>query len=266
MVSNVQLQQAIDKISNGITDLKQLVESNKNELCGKIDAVAKRIDNIEKTVETNKERTDSAITALNQRIVKLEDKVLELELLPAKVKKLEENIEERTNRQLRETLIIKNVTEIKNDESYADTKKILADIISRNCGIPVEDVLPEIKRAHRESPKRYSDNRVDRTGKRHIYAAFHSWDLTQKIINDFRMKNIRDSSFQIYAEQKYGPLTTRRRNLALLKRKELKGNGTITAGYVAFPAKLMINTGNAVDAEGKKIYKLHTNFSNHDLE
>ena len=72
--------------------------------------------------------------------------------------------------------------------------------------------------------------------------------------------------FVISADQKYGPLTSRRRSLALQKRKELKQDGHITGGYLEFPAKLMVNVGGEVSNRGKKIYRMHSNFSKHKFE
>ena len=119
-----------------------------------------------------------------------------------------------------------------------------------------------IERAHREA-KRENGNRQ---GKRKIYAAFLNWELPQKIIDQFRKKSIEDRSFQFYAEQMYGPLTSRRRNLAFQQRKLLKESGSITSGYVQFPAKLMVNAPGDVDRFGRKVYKQHSNYSSHKVD
>ena len=183
------------------------------------------------------------------------------------MKNLTELCEERTNRQLRETLVYRNVPEVKDDESYADTKDLLAKLISDNCeNISYEEAYGEIKRPHRETKRRNNENHY-RAGKRLIFAAFHSWDLCLQIIETFRSKCIRNRDFVIAAEQKYGPLTSRRRSLALQKRKELKDNGVISSGYINFPAKLMVNITGQVDNLGfKKIYRLHTDYSKHEVE
>ena len=97
--------------------------------------------------------------------------------------------------------------------------------------------------------------------KRKIYAAFLDWELPQKVLDQFKKRSINDNSFDLYVDQMYGPLTTARRNLAFECRKKLKEQGAITSGYVAFPAKLMINSVGDYDRNGKKIYKVHGNFS-----
>ena len=70
----------------------------------------------------------------------------------------------------------------------------------------------------------------------------------------------------ISADQKYGPITTKRRQMAFQVRKELKENGSITSGYVDFPAKLMVNIPGQVTGDGKKLYKCYRNFSKDAVE
>ena len=47
---------------------------------------------------------------------------------------------------------------------------------------------------------------------------------------------------------------------------ELKEAGTISSGFVDFPARLMVNFPGDINVFGKKVYKLHTNFSKHDVD
>jgi hypothetical protein len=283
MVTNAQLQQQMESfqksILESIHDLKKTSQAENQDILEKIDGLSTRLNTIEsglselseahdelsQEVDSLKTDTTDQLKVLTDKIDILERKVKTLEGLPEKVNSLTELTEERTNRQLRETLVFKNVPEINDDETYAETKEVLAKLISEHCNLQYDDVFLEIKRAHRESKRRNLDNHY-RKGKRLIFVAMHSWDLCQTIIETFRSKNIRNPEFQIMADQKYGPLTTRRRSLAFQKRKELKANGEISGGYVNFPAKLMVNVGGQVDNLGKKIYKLHTDFSKHEIQ
>ena len=284
MVTNAQIQTQIEgfhtSILESIAEFKKTSEENNNVLLDKIGTLNARIDNFEtqvneiseaqdelvKSVDDYKVSNTNNIQLLVDRITLLEGKVATLEPLTEKVKNLTELCEERTNRQLRETLVFRNVPEVNNDESYADTKDLLAKLISDHCdNISYEEAYGEIKRAHRETKRRNNENHY-RAGKRLIFAAFHSWDLCRQIIETFRLKCIREPAFVIAADQKYGPLTSRRRSLALKKRKELKDNGDISGGYINFPAKLMVNVNGQVDNLGKKIYSLHTDFSKHDVQ
>ena len=203
------------------------------------------------------------IQLLRGRITELEETITTLQQIPAKVDDLAELCEDRTNRQLRETLVFRNVPEEKDDETYADTKDVVAQLIADHCGIDFDEVRGEIKRAHRETNRRNGEEHY-RRGKRLIFAAFHSWDLCRTVIETFKQKCIRNVDFNIAADQKYGPLTSRRRSMALKKRKEMKESGEITGGYLEFPAKLFVTNGQVIN--GKKVYRLHTNFSRYKLE
>ena len=133
-------------------------------------------------------------------------------------------------------------------------------MISEHCtGISFEVALGQIKRAHRERSRNFEGSQNFRAGKRLIFAAFHSWDLCQEIIETFRQKCIVDRSFKIAAEQKYGPLTSKRRQMAFQLRRQLIDSRAITSGYVDFPAKLMVSFPGDVRADNKKVYKLYPN-------
>ena len=92
-------------------------------------------------------------------------------------------------------------------------------------------------------------------GPQPIYAAMYDWKDCEFIIEQFRQHNISNPSSPIRVEYKYGPLTTKRRNMAMAERRRLKNNKTIISAYVAYPAKLMVKT----DRQGN--YKLHQDFS-----
>ena len=271
-----------------IARIDNSIKENHDQLCEKIDVVSERLNAFETRINkldekshTNENkigeldatqknfdvRTNQKIGELLKRIEDLEAKVKALDDVPKDIKQLSEDIESRTNRQLRETLVFKNIPETAGrDESYKDTKDLLATTISETCdGISKEFALSQIKRAHRESGhRRDDDDEHPRAGKKIIYAAFHSWDLCQTIIETFREKCIAEQDFNISADQKYGPKTNRRRQLAFQLRKQLKQDGAITSGFVDFPARLMVNYPGEVIGR-KKVYRLHTNFSKQDV-
>ena len=280
-VSNIELKQQLDSFISRI-------DRNHEELTNKIDGLSSRLDIFERRInsleeqsvninnnigelkahlENSNDHNANKFAALEKRIEELEGKLRALEDIPKGIKQLEEDIENRTNRQLRETLVFRNVPEKVGGEDYHDTKKLLATAISENVnGVTYEQALGQIKRAHRESDHHKNEEGVHvREGKRIIYVAFHSWDLCQSIIESFREKNIKDRNFQMTADQKYGPKTNKRRKLAFDLRKQLKTNGDITSGFVAFPAKLMVNRPGDVTNNNKKVYRMHTNFSLHDV-
>ena len=290
MPSNAQLQANIEDlkalIKSSVDEIKAANDETKaeltdkiNELSGKFDAIngklgkqTERIEKAENKVDELEAKLDNTIEKLNvdfktlsDRVKKVEDQIGPLEDIPKMVLELREIVEERTNRQLRETLIFKNIPE-EPDEDWEKTKALLATTIAENCEtISFDDAFEGIKRCHRESAKKQeraeNDGRPSRAGKRNIFAAMFSWEMCQTIIESFRKKGVSQNNFNLYAEQMYGPLTTKRRGLALQLRKQLKQEGVIAGGFVNFPAKLFVNYVGHVDAEGKKIYKFHSDLS-----
>ena len=165
----------------------------------------------------------------------------------------------------------KNVPEEDDDETWERTKELLARVISTNCPtIGYDMAFGAIKRCHRESKEKQqrprNDGRPSRAGKRNIFAAFFSWDICQTILEDFRKKCINERGFNIFAEQMYGPLTTKRRGMAMELRKRLKEDGSITGGYVAFPAKFFVHRPGNLNIDGKKVYTFHSDFSKRDVD
>ena len=138
----------------------------------------------------------------------------------SRVDELEERIEERTNRSLRQTMIFKGIAGTEN-ESWSATTNKLAEAIADATTATFEIARDMINRAHRGGKH-----------KKDIYANFHSWQDTQDIIWAFRNNNIQFPQVKIYANYKYGPMTSVRRSAALKRRKELKEAGEIIKGYI----------------------------------
>ena len=163
-----------------------------------------------------------------------------------KMHDVEERIEERTNRSLRQTLVFKGIQEqtfeVKNykgdqisvPEKWSDTTDILSSVIAKACDTDIDETRDWINRAHRSAPNK------NKQGKRDIFANFFSWEVTQDIIKGFRNYNMANKTFKVYVDYKFGPLTSSRRNEALKVRGELKREGTISKGYVKYPALLMV--------------------------
>ena len=108
--------------------------------------------------------------------------------------KLKEELENRTNQQMRRTLVFKNIPERKDDENYSEVKALLAEVIDEHTDITKDEALAGIERAHRESKR----NGGTREGKRKIFVAFLNWELPQRILDEFKKKNISDKTFHIY--------------------------------------------------------------------
>ena len=167
----------------------------------------------------------------------------------ALVKQQEEEIEDLRNRSMRSTLVFKGLAVGEKEITWDDTESNLLETIRKvDCLIPDD----AIERCHRGFQKH------DQVPE--IVAKFHSWKDADRVKQLFAEKNRKDKNFRVFCNQKYGPLTTARRNMAMLERKKLIGDGNAAKAYVAYPAKLMI----AKQKKDKK-YSLHTDFSNQEV-
>ena len=171
MVTNAELKREFD-------DLKTLLVSLKSDLTSKSKlsvSFDKQLGSLESKI---KELTSKSISNwkeifyLTERIEKLEDlnivlqdKIREKDIIYEKVSvtsltKLEEEIEERTNRQLRKTLVIKGVPSELN-ESWKRCSEILATIISDAIEWTSYDgAFDEIKRAYRKKGKPFRKEKL----------------------------------------------------------------------------------------------------------
>ena len=86
-----------------------------------------------------------------------------------------------------------------------------------------------------------------------IFCALFSWNLAEDLKETFRKNTVTYKGSRVHIEQKYGALTSWRRNKALAVRKLLKAEHKIAKAFVAYPAKLMV----CDDANSKKYYYYH---------
>lgn len=165
-------------------------------------------------------------------------------------------MEERTNRQLRETLVFRGIPESSNSrhasnssassattadptvETWDQSKQKLANVIADASDISAASAIEMVERAHRSAP----NPRYQGTAPRAIFVALYKWPDAERIVDAFRKYNIANPEHAVSCDFKYGPLTTRRRNMAFLERKKMKERGEIVSGYVAYPARLMVKT------------------------
>ena len=259
---NITVEQKLEQLEGNIAGVDAQRANDVLALHNRIAEVERRLQTQETDIPRNITALDNRITTQATEVTAIDNRLQTQEVeVPREIGDLKELIESRTNRQLRKTVIFKNIEETKADESYEEVKELLARTISDNTDLPYDQVFNGIDRAHREAPRRDGS----RQGKRLIYCAFLYWELSQQVIDKLRVVCIRDRTFKISADQMYGPITSRRRNLAFQKRKELIEQGVITSAYVNFPAKLMVNLPGDVGPDGRKVYKLHTNFSSHNV-
>ena len=116
-------------------------------------------------------------------------------------------------------------------ETWQETEKLLAEKIAEVCEISVAHATEKLERVHRSAP----NPRYKGKAPQPIFAAVYDWKFSEMCKETFKDKNISKTS-QYYCEQKYGPMTQQRRNLAMQERKTLKEKKEILSAFVAFPA------------------------------
>ena len=241
-----------EQLAIALKPLNEDIASLKLEL----QARNKDIDNLKSEIEEIKSVNKELIAvneSLKTRMVtseKFQTAALE------SFKQLEGKLEDRTNRQLRQTIVVKGLPE-KQDEKWSDTRNILAKHISKAYDIEYKKVYSMFERVHRGGGDGYNNSKK---GKRDIYALCSHWDDSELLVwGSFDANKKKAKKDRIFIDYKYGPLTTLRRGQALKKRKEVLDQKLYRNAYVKFPAVLMARK------EGEDVYSKIADFSNADV-
>ena len=230
-ISMEELEKVVQRVIN--KELESALNKHLNDTIESLRASLEEVSNIAKSALKLAEEQKAVIEDLKASKGKIES-------APSRITDLEELIEERTNRQLRKTLVFHGISsEADNSkyESWKDTEVLVRKTISKVLSIPFEktDMIERCHRGARSS--NYKGNLPNP-----IYAAIYDWKDCEALIEKFREHNMANRDSPLRVEYKYGPLTTKRRSLALNERRTLKQNGAIISGYVAYPARLMVKT------------------------
>ena len=146
--------------------------------------------------------------------------------------------------------MFRDVKQHENERTWQDTEKVLVKELASLLSVEQEVAVGMIDRCHRGgNPEYYRKNNKVRP----IFAALHDWKTCEEIIQQARRKRI------LIVDFKYGPMTTKRKNLALKKRRELLNTGQIVKAHIAYPARLMGK------GKGDIKYKEIEKFSNVDV-
>ena len=137
-------------------------------------------------------------------------------------------------------------------ETWEQCKTKVATSIENLLNTSNADAYEMLERVHRSAP----NPNYKGSAPRPIFAALYCWPDAERLVEESRKSNISGESTTSF-DYKYGPLTTKRRQLAFKERKLLKDNGTIVSGYIAYPARLFVKTSKR---QGSK-YTLLKDFS-----
>ena len=211
-------------------DISEQVEELKRVVLMRLDSIDANMKQLNETIlETKKMANDALNLACTNEanINKNNDNLL------IKIEKLEEQLEDQTNRSMRTTLVFKGIPGT--ERSLDQTSEVLSNKINEMCNKEV-DISDWVERAHR-SKANESENKT----KINIIAKFCSWrqsESIKKIVVDFN-KNEPDISKHIYVEQLQSKKLTERTNNAKKRRKDLKQEHPDWKMFITYPAKLM---------------------------
>ena len=252
-----------------LVDITNIIEDHIGPLVVRVNTIESSVANIQDEIlqlksavselKSTTEKQTAEIDELKKENIELKSTSFDKSIVEKSINDLEERLEDRTNRQLRKTLVITGVKE-SDHESWADTKKIVAKTISTNLKISFDDSFDMLERVHRSAPTK----NVNKIGRRDIYAAIHEWSDAEFLTSKFRKLNARNRHLNVHFNYKYGPMTTRRRNAALKLRRKLIDEKTIVQGYLSFPVKLFVKFSNSENAAWEE-FEDFSKFSMADL-
>lgn len=158
-----------NKLSNEIKSVKQYIDTEINKV--------KDIAQAAFDLATKNADTIELLTSENVRL-----KTQLVEVRTTEFNAVAEQIEERTNRTLRKTLVFSGIPE-GNEPSWKETESILAKSIADTCDIELSAAADMIERSHRSNPSSRKN-----AGPRPIFAAFYDWKDTEVVKEAFRKK------------------------------------------------------------------------------
>ena len=143
------------------------------------------------------------------------------------------------------------------EKSWDDTKKIVAGVLAEldnsNDGTKYENL---IERAHRHGKTEQQNTNGDHYSakNRTIYARLYNSEDVKYFVKKARLLRVANKRYTINVEQQFTEKLKTRRNDAMLERRKLLDEKTITSGFLDYPAKLMVKF------TGDSKYKLHSTF------
>ena len=170
----------------------------------------------------------AAITALSARVDDLTNENIEK---AKEIQKLTEDMDDLRNRNMRNNLVLKGFPESTGDEKE-NTREIVVAHLAELGGQDYDEVDNIVDRCHRGGRKDKNNNKP-----RNIYMNLCASRYVDFYIDAAWRKN---KNTPIRHERQYTASVNERRNAAMLERKRLKEAGEIIAGYLEYPAKLMV--------------------------
>ena len=158
-----------------------------------------------------------------------------IEALETKNKELTDELEDFKNRSMRKTLVFRNIRQPQQRESWNLAKQTLANgILNAMPELDKDYIISKIERAHKAKVSNYETILP-------VTAKFSDWTFSEQVKSSFiRTTKDKKDEWHITVSQMYSAALTKRRNNAMIKRKELRQDDHRIQAYVKYPAVLMV--------------------------
>ena len=132
-------------------------------------------------------------------------------------------------------LVFRNIRQQQQRESWDQTKQTVAnEILNVMPEIDKDYIIRKIERAHRVKGNNYGTFLP-------VIAKFSDWTFSEQVKSSFiRAAKDKKDETPIIVSQMYSAALTKRRNNAMIKRKELRKDDHRIQAYVKYPAVLMV--------------------------
>lgn len=180
------IKQVKSELTSEIADIKNI----RNEKFQKIenDITVLQTHTIENTnkIDTNTDR----INALENKVKEQDIKIYEYE---ESINTLNKGFDDMTNRCMRNTLIFRNIPRQEKEITWADTKNILADVITKVTGVNRFEVYRNLERAHRGKPSSSGNEGNEGNANNKplvIVVKMVDWNFSEHVKNFFKKANL----------------------------------------------------------------------------
>ena len=217
-----------------LEDIRALLFQQKQEIVSEI------TENIHTQIENLTDRLDKLSNISNthtNEIKSIENDVAtsvgRIELLEKKIEALESKHDDLLNRNLRNNLVIKNMSG--DEKTWEETKQVVAKLLAELDGGNPDSApryLSSIERAHRQGKKEEGKRRP-------IFARLFNSEDVKYFVKQARIRRVDDVRFSIGVDHQYSEPLMERRNAAKIYRRQLIDDKTIVKDFIDFPAKVV---------------------------
>ena len=180
----------------------------------KFEKLSTRIETIDRkaeAAETLAKQNQNNISNLNSESTALQEKLAEQ---TKKIHELEENIENKVNRNSTDTLVIRGIKRDTQEKIWNNTSDVLSSSLCGLFGWNTNLFLSDTERAHRGDYKNPNSP---------IHVKFTLWKVSQTVLDRIIRAN-RSRQTNISVGQKYSDKVQKRMNRLLITRTEFKNN------------------------------------------